>query len=191
MSSGWPPEEDDRRWQPARHPSAVGTDHDSRGAERGYSWPYELDGQYGPDGQYARDAKSTDASYGDGPSGDGEAGWYNVPESGYAHPDYQPQPDNAGYGQVSYPDVYDLGGNGHGGFPAPSGHPGVEYVEHPSFPNLPAQPAYGAPVTADYDQTGYEQGGHEQGGYQAGYAEPGYGAVDYQQPHQAHQAGPG
>ena len=37
MSSGWPPEEDDRRWEPVRHASVVGAGHDSRGAERGYS----------------------------------------------------------------------------------------------------------------------------------------------------------
>ncbi len=128
--------------------------------------------QYGPDGQYAPDGQYPDAPYGDGPYGDGEAGWYNVPESGYAHPDYQPQPDNAGYGQVSYPDVYDLGSNGQPGFAGPAGHPGVEYVEHPSFPNLPAQ-GYGAPV-AD---------GYEQGGYPAGYAEPGYDPAGYQPGH--------
>ena len=96
------------------HPSAVGTAHDSRDAEHGYS-SYDQYGSQGPaegQGQYGADY------------GDGEEGWYNVPESGYAHPDYQPEPDNAGYGQVSYPDVYDLGTNGHGGFPGPSGHPG-------------------------------------------------------------------
>jgi hypothetical protein len=166
------------------HPSAVGTAHDSRGAERGYS-SYDQYGSQGP----AEGQEQYGADY-----GDGEEGWSNVPESGYAHPDYQPEPDNAGYGQVSYPDVYDLGTNGHGGFPAPSGHPGVEYLEHPSFPNLPAHPAYGAPVAADYEQhAGYEQpGGYEQqagyeqqGGYPAGYAETDYGAVDYRQAHQA------
>src|ERR1700760_57989 len=179
MSSGCPREENARRWQPARHPSAVGTAHDSRGAERGYSGPYDLEGQYGPDGQYAPDGQYPDAPYGDGPYGDGEAGWYNVPESGYAHPDNQPQPDNAGYGQVSYPDVYDLGSNGNPGFPGPSGHPGVEYVEHPSFPNLPAQ-GYGAPA-AD---------GYEQGGYPTGYAEPGYDPAGYQQGHPGHPGQP-
>jgi hypothetical protein len=151
------------------HSSGVGAAHDSRGAEHGYSSQYDQYGnpagpeqgygQYAPDGQYA-----------DAPYGDGEEGWYNVPESGYAHPDYQPQPDNAGYGQVSYPDVYDLGGNDHPGFQGPSGHPGVEYLEHPSFPNLPAQPHYSAPVAAEYDQSGYP----------ADYAEPGYGPAGHQ-----------
>jgi hypothetical protein len=145
------------------HPSAVGAVHDSRGAERGYSG-------FAHDDQEAR---YTDGGY----AADGEEGWYNVPEGGYQHPDYQPQPDNAGYGEVSYPDVYDLGAAGHGGFPAQAGYPGQGYVEHPSFPNLPAQQAYSAPVAADY----------EQAGYQPGYTEPGYGEADYHQA-QARQA---
>jgi hypothetical protein len=145
------------------HPSAVGAVHDSRGAERGYSG-------FAHDDQ---EAQYTDGGH----AADGEEGWYNVPESGYQHPDYQPQPDNAGYGEVSYPDVYDLGAAGHPGFPAQAGYPGQGYVEHPSFPNLPAQQAYSAPVAADY----------EQAGYQPGYTEPDYGEVDYHQA-QAHQA---
>src|ERR1700761_4228776 len=151
------------------HPSAVGAVHDSRAAEPGYS--SYADDQYGPEAE---------GRYADGAYADGEEGWYNVPESGYAHPDYQPQPDNAGYGQVSYPDVYDLGSNGHPGFPGPSGHPGVEYVEHPSFPNLPAQ-GYGAPAA----------NGYEQGGYPAGYAEPGYDPAAYQPGQPVHPGQPG
>jgi hypothetical protein len=173
MSSGWPPEDDDRRWEPARHPSAVGAVHDSRDAERGYSGfaHYDPEGQY-PEGQYADDQYA----------GGEEGGWYGAPESGYQGPDYQPEPDNAGNGQVSYPDVYDLGAPANGRFPAQAGYPGEGYTEHPSFPNLPAQQAYGAPVAADYEQ-GYQEG-YQQDGYQAGYAEPDYGAVEYHQ-HQA------
>ncbi|HEY0716148.1 MAG TPA: hypothetical protein VGD68_00920, partial [Streptosporangiaceae bacterium] len=96
------------------HPSAVGAVHDSRGAERGYSG-------------FAHDDQ--DIRYTDGGHADGEEGWYNLPESGDQGPDYQPQPDNAGYGQVSYPEVYDLGAAGPGGFPSQAGYPGQGYVE--------------------------------------------------------------
>ena len=65
MSSGWPPEEDDHRWEPVRRASVVGAGHDSRGAERGYSsygrytpgagesggfGPYDLPPSYEEDG---------------------------------------------------------------------------------------------------------------------------------------------
>src|ERR1700689_4008260 len=99
MSSGWPPEDDDRRWGPTRHPSAVGAVHDSVDAEHGYSGfaHYEVDGQYAegqyPDGQYP------DSQYPDG----GPSGWYETGDPGSPAAGYQPQPENAGYGQVSYP----------------------------------------------------------------------------------------
>jgi hypothetical protein len=178
MSSGWPPEEDDRRWEPARHPSAVGAVHDSRDAERGYSGfaHYDAEGQY-TEGQYAEE------QYADGQYPEGtEAGWYGTAETSYPAVDYQPQPDNAGYGEVSYPDVYDLNGTGHDYGTPPAYGPPAGYVEHPSFPNLPAQPHYGAPVSAGYEANGY-QAGYEQAGYpqadhpQAGEAD--YGYADY------------
>ena len=68
MSSGWPPEEDNRRWEPVRHASVVGAGHDSRGADRGYSGyagypadadesggsgPYGVQPSYDEDGCYA------------------------------------------------------------------------------------------------------------------------------------------
>jgi hypothetical protein len=175
MSSGWPPEEDDRRWESARHPSAVGAVHDSRGAEGGYSGfgGYEADGQY-TDAQYSEGPYTeqyADGQYTEGQYADGQpSGWYPPAETGYPAADYQPEPDNAGYGQVSYPDVYDLGGPAEGYVPAygpPSG-----YTEHPSFPNLPAQPDYSAPVTAGYDTNGYHQAAD-------GYAGPDYGQAGY------------
>src|ERR1700759_2506057 len=178
MSSGWPPEEDDRRWEPARHPSAVGAVHDSRDAERGYSGfaHYDAEGQY-TEGQY------TEEQYADGQYPEGtEAGWYGTAETSYPAVDYQPQPDNAGYGEVSYPDVYDLNGTGHDYGTPPVYGPPAGYVEHPSFPNLPAQPHYGAPVSADYEANGY-QAGYEQAGYpQADHPQadpPHAGEADY------------
>jgi hypothetical protein len=173
MSSGWPPEEDDRRWEPARHPSAVGAVHDSRGAEGGYSGfaDYEAEGQY-TDAQYT-DAQYAEGQYAEGQYTDGEpGGWYGPAETSYPAVDYQPEPDNAGYGQVSYPDVYDLNGPAEGY--APAYGPPAGYTEHPSFPNLPAQPHYSAPVTADYGTNGYHQAGD-------GYAGPDYGQADYAQ----------
>ena len=170
MSSGWPPEDDDRRWETARHPSAVGAGHESRGAERGYSGiaDYEAEGQY-PQGQYAGE------QYPEGQYSDGQEGsWYGTAETSYPPADYQPQPDNAGYGEVSYPDVYDLNAPADGAFPqqgygpyepAQGYGPPAGYTEHPSFPNLPAHPPYGAPVAADYDT----------GGYQNGYADQDFG----------------
>lgn len=170
MSSGWPPEDEDRRWEPARHPSAVGAVHDSRGAERGYSG-------------YAGDNPEADSSGAFGQYPDGaEGAWYDGPDSSYPGLDYQPQPDNAGYGEVSYPEVYELGAPGPRGFPAQAGYPGEGYTEHPSFPNLPAQQAYSAPVAADYQQAGHEQGGYEQAGYQqGGYEQGGYEQGGYEQ----------
>jgi len=179
MSSGWPPEDDDRRWEPARHPSAVGAVHDSRGAEPGYSgFAYEAEGQYS-DGRYA-EAQYPEGQYPEGQYSEDEPGnWYGAAETGYPAVDYQPEPDNAGYGQVSYPDVYDLSGSGETGFPpdyapAPAYGPPTGYTEHPSFPNLPAQPHYSAPVAADYGTNGYDQAGAE-------YAGPEYGQADYAQ----------
>ena len=173
MSSGWPPEDDDRRWEPARHPSAVGAVHDSRDAERGYSGSsYEAEGQY-PDGQYP-DSRYVDGQYpGEGYAEDQyaesryaegtETGWYGTAGTSYPAPDYQPEPDNAGYGEVSYPDVYNLNdGAPHQGYAAPPAYgPPAGYTEHPSFPNLTAQPH------------GYQDG--------SGYAGPDYGQADYGQ----------
>jgi hypothetical protein len=226
MSSGWPPEDDDRRWEPARHPSAVGAGHDSRGAERGYSGfaHQDAEGQYSdgpdhdgqfpggqfPDGQYPAEG------YADGQYQNGEpSGWYGT-ETSYPAVDYQPEPGNPGYGEISYPDVYDLAAPADGGFshqgygpyePAPGYGPPAGYTEHPSFPNLPAQPAYGAPAAADYDPSGYQDGyagpdfgqaeypqaeypqaGYPQAGQAAGYqqagqaAGPDYGYADYGDP---------
>jgi hypothetical protein len=181
MSSGWPPEEDDRRWEPARHPSAVGAGHDSRGAERGYSGfvHYDAEGQY-TDGQYA------EGQYADGQYLEGErGGWYGTAEASYPAADYQPQPENAGYGEVSYPDVYDLSTPADGGFhqqgygtyePAQGYGPPEGYTEHPSFPNLAAQPPYGAPVAPDYAAD-----------YQAGYAEQDFGPAGHPQASPASQ----
>jgi hypothetical protein len=175
MSSGWPPEDDDRRWEPTRHPSAVGAVHDSRDAEHGYSGfaHYEADGQYA-EGQYPDDQSPDGAP----------SGWYETEAAGYPAAGYQAQPENAGYGQVSYPDVYDLSGPGPGDVPHPGYQPAPVYgtpsgyVEHPSFPNLPAQPQYTAPVADDYST----------GGYPAGYAGPDYGQADYGQAAEAGQA---
>jgi hypothetical protein len=198
MSSGWPPEDDDRRWEPARHPSAVGAVHDSRGAERGYSGfaDYEAEGQY-PEGQYPGQQYAGE-QYAEGQYADGQEGnWYGTAETSYPPVDYQPQPDNAGYGEVSYPDVYDLGAPADGGFPqqgygpyepAQGYGPPAGYTEHPSFPNLPAQPAYGAPVAADYETSGYQNGYAGQDFGPAGYPQTGPAQAEFQ-PGEFQQAG--
>jgi hypothetical protein len=191
MSSGWPPEDDDRRWEPARHPSAVGAVHDSRGAERGYSGiaDYEAEGQY-PQGQYA-EGQYAGEQYTEGQYSDGQEGsWYGTAATSYPPADYQPQPDNAGYGEVSYPDVYDLSAPADGAFPqqgygpyepAQGYGPPAGYTEHPSFPNLPAQPPYGAPVAADYDTGGYQNGYADQDFGPAGYPQAGPAQAEFQQ----------
>jgi hypothetical protein len=185
MSSGWPPEDDDRRWEPARHPSAVGAAHESRGAEGGHPGfaDYQADGQY-PEGQYAGE------QYAEGQYSEGQQGsWYGTAETSYPPVDYRPQPDNAGYGEVSYPDVYDLSAPADGGFPeqgygpyepAPGYGPPAGYTEHPSFPNLPAQPPYGAPAAADYDTSGYQNGYAGQDFGPAGYPQAGSAQAEFQ-----------
>jgi len=198
MSSGWPPEDDDRRWETARHPSAVGAGHDSRGAERGYSGiaDYEAEGQY-PQGQYA-EGQYAGEQYTEGQYPDGQEGsWYGTAATSYPPADYQPQPDNAGYGEVSYPDVYDLSAPADGAFPqqgygpyepAQGYGPPAGYTEHPSFPNLPAQPPYGAPVAADYDTGGYQNGYADQDFGPAGYPQAGPAQAEFQ-PGEFQQAG--
>ena len=92
MSSGWPPEEDDRRWEPVRQASVVGAGHDSRGADRGYSG-------------YARYPADADESGGSGPTdvppGYDEDGWYAPADAagpaGASHPS-GPLPGTHGYG---------------------------------------------------------------------------------------------
>ncbi len=153
MSSGWPPEDDDRRWEQARHPSAVGAVHDSRGAERGYSGlaDYEAEGQY-PEGQYPGQQYASEqyaeGQYAEGQYADGQEGnWYGAAETSYPPADYQPQPDNAGYGEVSYPEVYDLSAPADGGFPqqgyGPYGRPGYGRRGLHRAPQLP-EPARAA-----------------------------------------------
>jgi hypothetical protein len=203
MSSGWPPEDDDRRWEPARHPSAVGAVHDSRDAERGYSgFAPDAAGQY-PEAQF-NDGQYSDGQYDDGQFAAGyaedqyaegqyaesaETGWYGTAETSYPAADYQPEPDNAGYGEVSYPDVYNLNdGAPHQGYAPPAYGPPAGYTEHPSFPNLPAQPHGYQPEPdhgqldhgqLDYGQVDYGQAGYAQPGQPAPSAEADYGYADY------------
>src|SRR5947209_3353959 len=121
MSSGWPPEEDDHRWEPVRHASVVGAGHDSRGADRGYSGyarytpeadnsgefgPYDLPPSYDDDGWYTPAGASgpQDASHPSGPlpgthggyGGTGGADLYGAPV--YTDADY----GEAGYGEAGH-----------------------------------------------------------------------------------------
>jgi hypothetical protein len=122
MSSGWPPEEDDRWWEPVRHASVVGAGHDSGGADRGYlgyaGYPPDADesGGSGPSGvppshdEDSRFAPSdapgpADTSHPSGPlpgthgyGGIGGAGLYRAPV--YAQADYK----GAGPGDTQYED---------------------------------------------------------------------------------------
>jgi hypothetical protein len=121
MSSGWPPEEDDRRWEPVRHASVVGAGHDSRGADRGYSG-------------YARHPADADESGGSGPSGvppsHDEDGWYAPADpAGVSHPS-GPLPGRHGYGGIggagrylapAYPEADDRG----------AGFGGTQYEDGP------------------------------------------------------------
>jgi hypothetical protein len=141
MSSGWSPEEDDRRWESARHPSAVGAVHDSRGADRGYAGfaDYEAEGQY-PEGQYPAE-QYAEGQYAAGQYADGQEGnWYGTAETSYPAVDYQPQPDNAGYGEVSYPDVYDLSAPADGGRMPHRLPSAVIFLRRPSAAHIPGHP---------------------------------------------------
>src|SRR5487761_146092 len=85
MSSGRPPEEDDRRWERQRHASVVGAVHDSRDPARGYSG-------------YAQHALDEDGNselthtY-DVDNGYDEGGWYPAP----------PAPRDGAHNSGSYP----------------------------------------------------------------------------------------
>ena len=100
MSSGWPPEEDDRRPEPVRHASVVGAGHDSRGTDRGYPG-------------YARYPADAGESGGSGPSGVlpgyDEDGWY-PPADGAGPADAPhpsgPLPGTHGYGRIGGPGLY-------------------------------------------------------------------------------------
>ncbi len=193
MSSGWPPEEDDRRWEPVRHASVVGAGHHSRGADRGYSgyarYPadvdesggsgpsdvppsYDEDGWYGPAGP-------ADASHPSGPlpgthgyGGIGRAGLYAAPV--YAEADYR----GAGPGDTQYEDgPYEDEQYG----AAPDGE--AEYG--PAGYGQAHQPGAAHYAGVRYDQQPYAGEG-DSGEY---YAGDGYAPYDPDGRHPGQQAG--
>ncbi len=98
MSSGWPPEEGDDRWEPVRHASVVGGAHDSRVPERGYSGYARYTPAEGGSGRFAQ--------YDPPPRYD-ESGWY-APQDGSAdasHPS-GPLPGAPGYRGPASLDLY-------------------------------------------------------------------------------------
>ncbi len=98
MSSGWPPEEGEDRWEPVRHASVVGGAHDSRVPERGYSGYARYTPAEGGSGRFAR--------Y-DLPPGYDESGW-PVPQDDSpdaSHPS-GPLPGTRGYRGPAGPGLY-------------------------------------------------------------------------------------
>jgi hypothetical protein len=176
MSSGWPPEEDDRRWEPVRQASVVGAGHDSRGADRGYSG-------------YARYPAHTDESGGSGPSdvppSYDEDGWYAPADAAgpadASHPS-GPLPGTHGYGGI--------GGAGRYGAPVyaeadyrGAGPGDTQYEDGPYEDERYGAAPHGE---AEYGPAGYAQA-HQPGA--AHYAEDGYPLYDPDGSHPGQQAG--
>jgi hypothetical protein len=128
MSSGWPPEEGDDRWEPVRHASVVGGAHDSRVPERGYSGyarytpaeggsgrfaRYDLPPRYDESGWPAPQDDSADASHPSGPlpgtryRGPAGPGLYGAPV--FTEADYgDAGRDDVGSGAAGPDDASDL-----------------------------------------------------------------------------------
>ena len=161
MSSGWPPEEDNRRWEPVRHASVVGAGHDSRGAERGYPG-------------YARYTPAADGSGGFGPHhlppGYGEAGWYPSAEgpgsADASHPSGPLHGTHGGYGGTGGADLY--------GAPVYT-EAGYGDTGPASGPYEASQPAEARYEVARHGEAGY--GGARHGAPEAGGAR--YGGALY------------
>jgi hypothetical protein len=154
MSSGWPPEEDDRRWEPVRHPSVVGAAHDFRDAARGYS------GYAG----YARE---------EGANGGREHREYEAP--GYEAHGYEAQGYDGASGYDAVPGYDGAGWNA----PAPrsadgSGGYALSHLDHSGEP--------GNSGAGSYDAGAYEAGTYEAGSYEAPAGADGYGANGYGEP---------
>ena len=181
MSSGWPPEEDDHRWEPVRHASVVGAGHDSRGAERGYSG-------------YARYTPDADNS--------GEFGPYDLPpsydEDGWYTPAGAPGPQDTSHPSGPLPGTH--GGYGGAGGADLYGAPVYADADYGEAGHVPAQPG-AAPSAAgpygpgqydgaQYDGATYEGDGHDGEGYAAGpYADDAYGAYEPDGQHPGQTAG--
>ena len=215
MSSGWPPEEDDRRQEPVRHASAVGAGHDSRGAERGYPGygrytpdaggssgefgPYDLPPSYDDDGWYAPAGPPgpVDAAHPSGPlpgtyGGTGSADLYGAPvytEADYRDAGYGPaQPGPAQPGPARHDEAQYAGGTF-----APGQDEGAPYAgaghDGEAYPGAQyAGDGYG-PYELEGRHPG-QPGGYQPGGYEepdAGYGQAGYGTG----PQQAGYPAPG
>ncbi|MGA2828909.1 MAG: hypothetical protein ABSF03_22665 [Streptosporangiaceae bacterium] len=160
MSSGWPPEEDDHRWEPVRRASVVGAGHDSRGAERGYSsygrytpgagesggfGPYDLPPSYEEDGWGAS----------------GPVGLTGPVDA--AHPSGPLPGTDGGYGGIGGADLY--------------GAPVYTEADYQQTDYNEAGSAGGAHDAAQYgNDAQYEDGGHEEAEYgraDHGQAQPG------------------
>ncbi|HLH59439.1 MAG TPA: hypothetical protein VKV33_09850 [Streptosporangiaceae bacterium] len=201
MSSGWPPEEDDdRRWEPVRHPSAVGAAHDSRDAARGYSgYAYYApddgaNGAHSPGGHegsgYEPQGYESANGYGDMPAYDGSDWSAPAPRSpdgsgGYAvsHLSQPGEAGEAGYDASAAAN----GANGYGAHAVSEGSGQAGYYGEigSGAPGEPGQGGHGE-QQGYADVSGapvYPGGGYGSTGYDASlYAEPRYDDAGYQDP---------